>query len=255
VIFALWSFLDGRRRPWLAGLGMALAFNAKHSTLALLPVGLLAVCWELTSLERKTIGLRAKKAAINALIYGTVFGLATLALNPFLWRDPWGAAQTSLKERNYLLQRQLADTLRLAPEKAMITPGQRSMSLAANLFIVPPAFAEVKQYQPYTEAAEVAYMTTPGHNLLRSLSGAGITLGLFLLGIGLALVDFRYKNAEQRRVLVLVGLATISQMTMLIWAVPLTWQRYVIPLAPLVCLWSAYPASKLHRKKRTPAAA
>lgn len=254
VIFALWSFLEGRRRPWLAGLGMALAFNAKHSGLALLPAGLLAVAWELFRPEFGPATSRIKKGLTNILIFGAVFGAATLALNPFLWRDPLGAAQATLKERNALLERQLADTLRLAPEKAMITPGQRGMSLMANLFILPPAFAEVNQYHAYTKEAEISYLATPGHNLLRGMGGAAVTLGLFLLGVGLALVDFRYKNAEKRRVLVLVGLATISQVVMLMWAVPLTWQRYVIPLAPMVCLWSAYPASRLQPRERAPSA-
>ena len=252
VIFALWCFLGGGRRPWLAGLGMALAFNAKHSGLALLPVGLLAVAWELITPELGSMTYRSKKALSNILIFGAVFALVTLALNPFLWRDPLGATQATLKERNDLLQRQLADTLRLAPEKAMITPGQRGMSLMANLFILPPAFAEVNQYHAYTETAELAYLATPGYNLLRSIGGAGVMLGLFLLGSALAVVDFRYKNKDQRRVLALVGLATISQAVMLIWAVPLTWQRYVIPLAPMVCLWSAYPASILHRREKSP---
>jgi len=175
-------------------------------------------------------------------------------LNPFLWRDPLGAAQATLKERNDLLQRQLADTLHLAPEKAMITPGQRGMSLVANMFVLPPAFAEVNQYHAYAEEAELAYLAIPGHNLMRSMGGAGVMMGLFLLGVALVVVDFRYKNTEQRRILALVGLATISQAVLLIWAVPLTWQRYVIPLVPMVCLWSAYPASKLQRRERVSSA-
>ena len=43
VLFALWSFLAGKRHPWLVGLGLAVVFNAKQTGLALLPVGLLAV--------------------------------------------------------------------------------------------------------------------------------------------------------------------------------------------------------------------
>ena len=43
VLLALWSFLTGKRHPWLIGLGLALAFNAKQTGLVLLPVGLLAV--------------------------------------------------------------------------------------------------------------------------------------------------------------------------------------------------------------------
>jgi len=247
VLFALWCFLDGWKRPWLSGLGMAVAFNVKHSTLALLPVGMLAVAWAFFTPPIGPLGARARKALTNLLVYGAMFALVTLILNPFLWHDPLAAVQISIKERNDLLQRQVADTLRLAPEKVLATPEQRAVSLVANLLILPPAFAEVKQYQAYTAAAEEAYLSTPGHNLLRGMLGGGMMLALFLLGIALALVDFRHKNQEQRRALALVGLATIFQTSLLIWAVPLTWQRYVIPLVPITCLWAAYPASLVEK--------
>ena len=58
----------------------------------------------------------------------------------------------------------------------------------------------------------------------RGMLGGGVMLFLFLFGVTLALVDYRYKNQEQRRTLALVVLATISQSVLLIWAVPLTWR-------------------------------
>ncbi len=248
AVFALWSFLQAERRPWLAGLGMALAFNAKHSALALLPVGLLAAAWGPFNPQAGALADRLKRALVNVSIYGAVFASLTLFMNPFLWRDPIGAVQVSLRERRALLDRQLADTLKLAPEKALLTPAQRGMALLANLLIVPPAFAETNQYHPYTAYAEQRYLSLPGHNLLRSLQGAGVTLGLFLFGVALALVDFRKLRLEQRRALALLALATVSQAALLILTVPLTWQRYVIPLTPLVCLWSAYPLARLRRR-------
>lgn len=240
VIFALWTFLDGWRKPWLAGLGMALAFNAKQSSLALLPVGLLAVAWGLWATSGYTQASAVKKALTNAFIYGAVFGLVTLALNPFLWRDPVGAAQASLAERNTLLQQQLADTLRLAPEKAMLTPGMRAVSLLANLYLLPPAFAEVNQYQTHTAAAEAAYLATPGQNLLRGMVGGGVMLTLTLLGLILGVISLRGAAPERRRTLILILLATIFQTAALLALIPLTWQRYVLPLAPLACLWAAF---------------
>ena len=247
ILFAIWTFLDGWKRPWLAGLGLAVAFNAKQSTVALLPTGVLAVVWGIHDPTYGRIGDRTRKAIANILIYGAVFGLVTLLLNPYLWRNPWGAVQVSVKERNELLQRQVADTLRLAPGKALLTPGQRAVSLAANLLVLPPSFAEVNQYQAYTAAAEQAYLKTPGNNLLRGMMGGGVMLSLMLLGIALALVDFRHKNQDQKRALALVGLATISLVTLLILAVPLSWQRYVIHLVPVACLWAAYPASLFYK--------
>jgi hypothetical protein len=253
ILLALWSFLDGWKRPWLAGLGMAMALNAKHSTLALLPVGMLAVAWGVFLPATGLLGARLRKALVNLLIYGAMITLITLVLNPFYWRDPLAAARVSIKERNDLLERQVADTLRLAPENALLIPGQRTVALLANLFVLPPAFAEVGQYQAYTAAAEQAYLATPGNDLLRGMAGGGVMLGLVLLGVGLALVDYRHNNLEQRRALALVGLATISLTLLLIAAVPLSWQRYVIPLVPLACLWAAYPASLVEKIKQNKA--
>lgn len=245
VLFALWSFLDGWRKPWLAGLGMALAFNAKQSSLALLPAGLLAVSWEQFALPVQGWRGATKKALINVLIFAAVFGLVTLALNPFLWRDPLGAAQASFAERKALLQRQVADTIRLAPEKALPTPGWRAAAVLANLYILPPAFAETNQYHPFTQAMEEAYLATPGHNLLRGMLGGGLMLVFTLMGMISGIINLRRATPDQRKALALVLLATSLQTLALIALVPLTWQRYVIPLAPLACLWVAYGLAQL----------
>jgi 4-amino-4-deoxy-L-arabinose transferase-like glycosyltransferase len=245
LLFALWSFLDGWRKPWLAGLGMALAFNAKHSSLALLPVGLLAVSWAQFPLPGEGRRSLVKKILIHALIYVAVFGLVTLALNPFLWHNPLQAIQTSVAERNTLLQRQLADTIRLAPEKAMLTPGWRTLSLLANLYILPPAFAEVNQYHPYTEEMEARYLALPGQNLFRNMAGGGLMLILTLLGLILGVINLRHAAPDQRRTLALMLAATSLLLLAPIILVPLTWQRYAIPLAPLACLWIAYGLAHL----------
>ena len=101
VCFALWGFQQGDRRPWLAGLGMALAFNTKLSALALFPVGLLAVIWLAQgagaeaggSVANAPIRARLRRMAINVLVYCGVFALLTLALNPVLWRNPLAATR------------------------------------------------------------------------------------------------------------------------------------------------------------------
>jgi hypothetical protein len=41
--------------------------------------------------------------------------------------------------------------------------------------------------------------------------------------------------------LALILLATACQFIGLMFFVPLAWQRYVIPLVPMVSLWAAYP--------------
>jgi 4-amino-4-deoxy-L-arabinose transferase-like glycosyltransferase len=255
-LLALWGFLDGWRKPWLAGLGMALAFNAKQSTFILLPIGLLAVSWGQSRLPVVDQRDKIRKALVNALIYTSVFVLVTLALNPFLWRDPFQAAQAAFAERNALLQNQVADTMRLAPEKALLTTEWRAVSLLANLFILPPAFAETKQYQAATKAFEAVYQATPGHNLLRGTVGGGVMLTLTILGLVISITQLRNAAPDRFRTMILVLLTSVLQTIALIALIPLTWQRYVIPLVPLVCLWAAYGlaelvrAAQVSRKKR-----
>jgi len=253
VVFALWSFLQADKRPWLAGIGIALAVSSKHSALTLLPVGLLAVCWRST---RTSQGTREGKLFAGDLFHVSrsglmsltfriiqflgVFLLTTWLLNPFLWRYPLQALASSWENRQDLLQQQLNDTLRLAPEKALLSPSRRAAVLLANLYLTTPSFAEVGNYLPITHAAEDDYLGMPGHNLLRNLPGGGVLATLTLFGSLVAIIQLKSQSLQKRRALILTLLGSISQIMAIILFIPLPWQRYVIPLIPFSCLWSAY---------------
>lgn len=237
VCLALAGFLHGDKRPWLAGLGLAVAFNAKQSALALLPAGLLAVAWLAAPAPRPW-----RKVGLNLATFTVVFGLLTLALNPLLWRNPLPAALRAWEARQELLARQVEGTRQLAPGQLLSSPGQRAAALLANLYLVPPAFAEIGNYRAETRAAEAQYLAIPGNNLLRSLAGGGSLLVLTVFGVLVAGLRFRKENNPARRMLAILGLATLSLAAGLIVTVPLPWQRYVVPLLPLMCLWIAYGA-------------
>jgi hypothetical protein len=242
VSFALWSFLQGDRRAWLAGMGAALAFAAKHSALALFPVGLLAVCWapgiDIKACLATAAGWR--RLALQVLQYAGLFLLVTLALNPVFWRDPLHSLRAAWQARQDLIQRQVADALLLAPHQVLQTPGERSIVLLANLYLAPPSFYEVGNYRQQTQEAERAYLAAPLHTLGRSLPGAGLFLALSLTGAALALLRLRRVEAARRRALALALTATLAQFAALAALTSLSWQRYVIPLVPLACLWAAY---------------
>jgi 4-amino-4-deoxy-L-arabinose transferase-like glycosyltransferase len=252
VLFALWSFLAGRRHPWLVGLGLAVVFNAKQTGLALLPVGLLAVA--LPDPQRQPARhpgyqhpgwLRTAGAWVQILV---VFGLVTFLLNPFLWRRPVQAVQAAIAERQDLQQRQIADFKRLLPEAALENPSRRLAALLANLYFGPPAFAEAGNYSPHTQVSEQAYLAKPGHNLLRGLPGGAVMFALNLVGIGLACLRLRRADPQQRQDLAILLLASLCLASGLFWLAPLPWQRYVIPLVPLTCLWSAYAVTSFGKK-------
>jgi Dolichyl-phosphate-mannose-protein mannosyltransferase len=239
VLFAIWSFLSANRHPWLVGLGLAVAFNAKQTGLVLLPVGLLAVA--LPGLENQPAQsprwLRTFGACFQMLV---VFGLVTFLLNPFLWRQPIQAAQAAIAERQELQVKQTADLKRLLPEVALDSPSRRLAALLANLYFAPPAFAEAANYSPQTRAAEQAYLANPAHHLLRGLSGGGLIFALNLVGFGLACLRLRDTVPQRRQALTILLLTSLCLAIGLFYLAPLPWQRYVTPLVPLTCLWTAY---------------
>lgn len=233
VCLALWSFLHADRRPWLAGLAVAIAFNAKYSTFPLVGIGLLAVLWPVTGT------FNGRRMLSNALVYLAVFGLVTLALNPFLWGNPPAALQAAWNNRQDLLARQVADTARLAPDQLLDTPGQRLLALLVNLYLAGPAFAEVGNYLAQTAAVEGAYLANPLHSVLRGLLPGGLLFALGLAGMAILALRFGRGAREKSRAQLLVWLATLAQAAGLLLTVPLPWQRYVIPLVPFTCLWAS----------------
>ena len=222
------------RRPWLAGLAFGLAFNAKQSALILLPVGLLAVAW-----SAQGGWLPWRRLTSSFMQYLLSFGLLTLLLNPILWKQPVQAAQAAIQARRELLSEQVADVQRAMPQQLLETPGERVVVLLAHLYLAPPMFAEAGNYRAGTAAAEAEFLANPFHTLGRNLPGAGSLLGLTLFGLIAAARRAKRADPSQKRGLALFFLATLLQTLGLVLAVPLAWQRYVIPLVPLVCIWAS----------------
>jgi hypothetical protein len=225
---------------------VALVFNAKHTGLALLPVGLLAACWPLPG-----VPFRWGKASLALIQVLGVFTILTLALNPFLWSDPLHAIQSAWSERQELVQRQLADAARLTPGQVLSDPVRRAAALVANLYLLKPSFAEVGNYQAQTAAVEQAYLSVPGYNLFRGFLWGSFLFTLTLAGIAVAIARLQYSSVNERRDVILVLIAMSAQVISLIWLVPLPWQRYVIALVPYVCIWVAYCLESFIRLKKT----
>jgi len=235
VLFALWSFTKKEIQPWLAGIGLALAFNAKHSAISLLPVGLISVCWFPSNKF-----IRINKLLWNGIQYLGIFILITFALNPYLWRFPIQALEASWSSRHGLIEKQLADTIQLAPGQALLTPTQREAAMVYNLYLAPPAFAEANNYHSQTAESEEFYLKFPGYNLFRNQIGGTVLFILTLFGIISAIIHTIIPSVEQKRDIFIILLATLIQIIALLLFIPLPWQRYVIPLVPYVCIWVGY---------------
>lgn len=238
LLFFNYTLSLGAKRPWLTGLAAGLAFNAKFSALAILPVGLLSVLW-LPKLDRHSV----RKAIGNALQYVIMFAALSFLLNPVLWNQPIQAFEAAMQAREELLDRQLSDVERLAPEKALNEPLQRFAVLGAHLYLTPLMFAEVGNYLENTAQTEREYTAALGNNLFRDPLSAGLLLFFTLLGLTLSIRKVLQQNLALNRLICLLLIATFLQILAYIVAIPLPWQRYSILLVPYVTLWMGFGLS------------
>ncbi len=245
VLLVLCSLVCFPRRAWIVGIALALAVNAKQTAAALLPLALFALAqsaWQAQDLSRL---FRLQRIAESWVVFGVVFFLVTLALNPVLWGHPLQAALAGWNQRQQLMQNQLDDFNRFYPARSPEELSTRLAALIANLYLTPPAFAELSNYQADTNPAEAAYLAQPGHNLLRGMAPGGLMFLLTLSGMILASLDLKRVPCDKSRVIILNLLATLFLAAGIFWLIPIPWQRYVMPLVPLVCLWIAYVPGRL----------
>lgn len=223
------------RRPWLAGLALAAAFNAKQSALALLPAMLLAAARPPRPAVEKPVALLGRLAQCAG-----AFLLVTLALNPLAWRQPLRAVGYALQARQELLARQAADVRRLVPQQAPQDAALRAALLLGHLYRAPLLFAEASNYQAQTAGDEAAYQANPFHTLWRGPAGSAALLALTLSGLAVGILQARRSPGSSRSLLLTFLLATALQGLGLVAAVPLAWQRYALPLVPFTLLWAAH---------------
>lgn len=231
LLLSLYAFTKAEKRPLLAGLAVAVAFNAKHSAVVLLPIGLMAVSWQVNSSTRSISTL-----VWNISRYLAGFALLTALLNPFLWSNPISAAQEALKQRQELVARQQADIERFSPAQLLETPVERAAVVLTQLLIAPPIFSEVGNYRTHTLIAEEEYLSTPGNQVWRNSLSGGIILGLVLLGIFTAFHSSIFGNSTQRRILIIFLFSFLVMVAGIILMIPLPWQRYSVPLVPFISI-------------------
>ena len=235
ILLCMYIGLKTNMRPWLGGLAAAIVFNAKHSGFLLIPILLGALLWR--SVRSKET---ARRALWDVLQFCAIFLIITILLNPVFWKDPLSTAAAAWHERTDLVAKQAAD----AGNKASGNLGQqvmfRSGILTANLYLTELAFYEVGNYAAHTAASEQSYLQVPGHQLLRSPVGAGLALFLTLFGLITSLRSIKAMPIRQKRAHCLLWLTGCILFIGTVAMVPLPWQRYAMPLVPVVSLWMAY---------------
>jgi len=230
VILVLWAITRDQVNPMLVGVSLAVAFNAKQTGAFLIPAGIIAVC---TSSDDK---LRLKNMLARSLVLIAVFVVLTYGLNPFYWKSPLAALSVNFQARSQLLNLQLSDYLQGNAPRFLTSLA----SLITNLFISPPAIAEITKYlEPMRQQIDNYNSFLPniwGRNLL---SGA-VIITLVVSGFFVLFKRFFRQTDLIRRKLILLFLATISMAVGILIALPIPWQRYVVPLLPLAAIWLGY---------------
>ena len=231
VTFFIWTLHYRQRHAWLLGLAAALAYIAKQSTIALFPVGLIAVVWIKNPLQNP------KKAIKNIATYTAAFCIVIIALNPVLWKHPILAMIQSWKKRLSFTQEQISTLLNFAENQVIRSGPARMTSLIYNLYLNKPQAYTLGDYLKFTRDAIDTYFQIPLTQIGRGILGGTVFISLTIGGLIKNLFGFRNEKQSNRQEILLIIFATLFQMAAILTFVPFPWQRYVIPLLPFSVFW------------------
>lgn len=250
ICLAMYGFLRGERNPWLAGLGAAIAISSKYSALAILPAGLLAVCWNSEDPLPRLSGSGRRLA-----YFLLVFSIVVVLFHPIVWTAPLQAVPGMISARSELLDRQTTEVRNLAPDLVMDTYSERAMGMLSLVYFANLQFEEVGNYSKELANDVDNYLQKPWNNLGRGLVWGGISLILTLLGIIIGTLRAVQTQATPRREYAILLLMTASLIGALLLLNPLPFQRYYLPLVPLICIWipvGLIPVWEWIKEKRRP---
>ena len=220
------------KHPWLTAIPAALCICAKLSLAPMALVGLAAVVWP----PDTSRGWAAR--ARQAVLFGVLVLVLTLALYPVAWQRPIRTVEEILRIRDDIA----AGQMQKYAAQVIHTPAERLSALVRQVYYAAPSFYEDPMYASYTAESEAAYLANPLHTLLRSPVAGSLLLVLSLSGMLLAAWRILHRGP---RPLALLLFATLLQAAALLAAVPLEWQRYYLPLLPFVCFWAAYALTQV----------
>ena len=240
ISLAILGILEAEERPWLAGLGTAIAASSKLSAAALFPVAVIAIIW-----RRKSQDKDGKLRLRGLLVFCAVAIIVSLLLNPVLWSNPISSIGGIWNSRVEFATQQ-TETLRgISPELVLETPSQRISAMIAMLFVRRPQTSEVANYVQQLNVGEQSYLSNPINTLFSGFVGGGLALFVSIFGISHSL--FRVYKGEWKRkreiLLLLIGTVLLAYAIFLANTIP--FQRYYIPLLPFTILWMGLGISSL----------
>ncbi|MEW6651188.1 MAG: hypothetical protein AB1453_13505 [Chloroflexota bacterium] len=235
LVFFLYLLLTLKNHFWLLSIPAALAFNAKFSTAPLFLVGFVPILMPLFQPP-----IKPKRALISLGGYLALFAIFTIALNPVYWSRPVDAFNAAVEERLRLLSAQTSMVAGINPALAPDTFSEKSLALIAQLYLTKPSVADVGNYLAQTEQSSRLYFSRPWNNLYQGMFSGGFLLALTVIGF-IWMVLTLFKNAKQApREYYLFMIAFLAQWIAILASIPLSFQRYYLPLIPFITVLVAY---------------
>ncbi len=227
------------KRICLLGIVSAFAISAKYSSFGFLPVCAIALLW-----HQEPLPNRSKFVLTRFSIFFGIFLFITLLLNPAYWHSPLKTLELAIQLRQDLISRQVNEIGMNTPEQVLISKTDRLAVLVANLYLTPPMLYELGNYRQELAGEYESYLANPFHKVLRSTTGAGLLIFFTISGFIWSLGQIKTSREKDRRMGSLLVLSFIFELITLIMFVPLPWQRYVIPLVPLIAIFSGIGISR-----------
>lgn len=228
-LLGLWIILRYPGRSWLSAIPLALAFNAKYSAAPLILVGVINIFWQPHFSP-------FKKKLENLGLFLLLFGGISFLLNPVLWVDPFQTLQVALLERQSLVLEQVAAIGSIRPDLVSGGWWNRVQFFVVHLFFAPLAIQDIGNYAINLQSATVAYTTNLLNRLWNGLVPGSILLSFTLSGFFIS----GRKDGSSSRIShgkSILSLFTLLQFLGLSFLLSLPFQRYVLPIVPLVCIW------------------
>ncbi|MGA9397419.1 MAG: hypothetical protein WBV22_04075 [Anaerolineaceae bacterium] len=240
ISLALWCFTSINKRPWLAGLALVLAVNAKLSAAPLYLMGFAAI-FIMDTIQ----SINWSRRLVNLLIFTLILIIGTFVLNPIAWNQPATVIQAAIQERNALVSEQLASLQNIDPQHALSHPSARIAGLITHLFFSQPSALDIGNYLKDLKPSIDGYLAIPGTSLMRGYLGGTVIFVLTLFGIILMLTKSLFHHNTLNRFWIVFLLGFTFLVVAMTATISLPFQRYVIPLLPFIYLFIAFGISQV----------
>ncbi|HEX7556375.1 MAG TPA: hypothetical protein VF338_07105, partial [Leptolinea sp.] len=218
---SVWALMTINKRAWLAAIPIGLSINAKQTTFPLAGIGLFHVLFQPDILERK------RSRILQTVFFLFVVLTISWILNPVFWKSPAEALDTGIAFRNDLSGRMEVDY------HSSSNFLDQTAKLIGQVFIQPPAIADVQNYRDKTKIQQENYLRQPLNNLFRGLWTGAFFLGLTIFG-WLILVRRVFSHQPTTRYpMIMFLIITMITMLVIILYTPVSFQRYYVILIPL----------------------